>query len=410
MVIIHIRSMIKGVDKMQLSKKAMEITGSVTLAITAKANRMKSEGIDVVSFGAGEPDFNTPEHIQESAIKAIRGGLTRYTPASGILELKKSICSKLKRDNNLDYKPSEIVISNGAKHSIHNALLAICNPGDEVIVPLPYWVSYPELVKLADGVPVFVETREEDGFKYTRKSLLAAITDRTKAIILNSPNNPTGSIYSREDFEMIAKIAVEKDIIVISDEIYEELVYDNNQHISIASLNDEIKKRTIVINGMSKAYAMTGWRIGYAAASEDIIKIMSNVQSHATSNPNSIAQYASVTALEGDQDAIETMRAEFEKRRNYMVDKINSIPLLSCRKPEGAFYVMVNISKVLGKTIKGKEVTGSMTFCDILLEDASVAAIPGLAFGADNYIRLSYATSMENIKEGLNRIEKYLTE
>lgn len=393
---------------MQLSKKGMAISASITLAITAKAKKMKSEGINVVSFGAGEPDFNTPAHIQDSAISAIREGLTRYTPASGILELKKSICEKFKKDNGLDYKPSQIIISSGAKHSLHNALLAICNPGDEVIVPVPYWVSYPELVKLADGVPVYVETKEEDGFKYKKDDLLAAITDKTKAIILNSPNNPTGTIYSREDLEMIAEIAVEKDIIIISDEIYEKLVYDGMKHLSIASLNEEIKKRTIVVNGMSKAYAMTGWRIGYAAAEEEIVKIMSNIQSHATSNPTSISQYASVTALEGDQQAIEDMRVEFEKRRNYMVEKINSIPLLSCRKPEGAFYVMVNISKVKGMTINGKGVNDSLTFCDGLLDEGKVAAVPGSAFGADDFIRLSYATSMENIKEGLDRIEKYL--
>jgi len=393
---------------MQLSKKAMAISGSITLAITAKAKKLKSEGIDVVSFGAGEPDFNTPQYIQDSAISAIKNGFTRYTPASGIPELKNSICEKLKKDNNLDYKPSQIVISNGAKHSIHNALLAICNPGDEVIVPVPYWVSYPELAKLADAVPVYVNTREENGFRYTKEDLLSAITDKTKAIILNSPNNPTGAIYPREDLEMIAEIAVQKDIIVISDEIYEKLVYDGIEHNSIASLNDEIKKRTILVNGMSKAYAMTGWRIGYTASSEEIAKIMANVQSHATSNPNSIAQYASVTALTGEQTAIESMRVEFEKRRNYMVDKINSISLLSCKKPQGAFYVMVNISKVKGKAINGRVISDSMTFCDGLLDDAKVAAIPGVAFGADDFIRLSYATSMENIKEGLDRIEKYL--
>lgn len=393
---------------MQLSKKARCISGSITLDITAKAKKMKSEGIDVIGFGAGEPDFDTPGNIQESAICAIRKGFTRYTPASGIPELKKSICKKLESDNGIIYKPSQIIISNGAKHSLNNALVAICNPGDEVIVPVPYWVSYPELIKLADGVPVYVETREEEGFKYTKESLLSKITERTKAIILNSPNNPTGIVYSREELEIIAQIAVEKDLIVISDEIYEKLVYDELKHISIASLNDEIKKRTIVINGMSKAYAMTGWRIGYAAGEEEIIKIMSNIQSHATSNPNSIAQYASVEALEGDQTTIESMRLEFEKRRNFMVDRINGIHNLSCRKPGGAFYVMVNISKIKGHEINGRAIDGSMAFCEALLDDARVAAIPGIAFGADDFIRLSYATSMENIKEGLDRIEKYL--
>jgi aspartate aminotransferase len=398
----------EGDAKMELSKKAMAISGSITLAITAKAKKMKSEGIDVISFGAGEPDFNTPKHIQDSAISAIRNGMSKYTAEAGIIELRKSICEKLKKDNNLTYSPSQIIVSNGAKHSLHNALLAICNPGDEVIIPIPYWVSYPELVKMAGGVPVLVETKEEDGFKYKKEALVSAITDKTKAIILNSPSNPTGVLFSREDLEMVAEIAVKNDLIVISDEIYEKLVYDGHKHISIASLNDEIKKRTIVVNGMSKAYAMTGWRIGYAAAEENIIKIMSNVQSHATSNANSIAQYASVEALEGDQSEIESMRVEFEKRRNFMVEKVNSIPMLSCRKPEGAFYVMVNISKVKGTIINGKSIKDSLSFCAVLLDDAKVAAIPGIAFGADDFIRLSYATSMENIKNGHDRIEKFL--
>lgn len=393
---------------MELSRKAMSLSGSVTLAIDAKAKKLKSEGVDVVGFGAGEPDFNTPENIQEKAVSAIKKGMTRYTPASGIPELKTEICKKLKKDNNIEYKPSQIIISNGAKHSIHNALMAICNPEDEVILPVPYWVSYPELTKIADAKPVYVETKENEGFKYTKESLLKAITPKTKAIILNSPNNPTGTIYSKEELAQIAEIAVDKDIMIISDEIYEKLTYDGIRHTSIASLGDKIKKRTIVINGMSKAYAMTGWRIGYAAAEENIVKIMSNLQSHATSNPNSIAQYASVEALSGSQDTIELMRSEFEKRRNYMVDRVNSINSLSCRKPEGAFYVMVNISKVKGRIINGRQITDSMTLCDALLDEARVAAVPGSAFGADDFIRLSYATSLENIKKGLDRIEEYL--
>jgi aspartate aminotransferase len=393
---------------MELSRKCQQISASVTLAITAKAKALKEQGVDVVSFGAGEPDFNTPENIQEAAIKAIKKGLTRYTAASGITELKEAICIKLKKDNNLEYKPSQIVISNGAKHSLYNALMAICNPSDEVIVPMPYWVSYPELVKLVDGVPVFVETKEEDDFKYTREGLLNAITDKTKAIILNSPSNPTGVVYTKEELEMVAEIAVQRDLIVISDEIYEKLVYDNVKHVSIASLNGEIKKRTIILNGVSKAYAMTGWRIGYTASEENIAKIMSNVQSHATSNPNSIAQYASVEALNGPQDTIELMRREFEKRRNYMVKKINSIPGISCNMPGGAFYVMINISELLGKTIRGYNIKNSVELCAALLETVKVAAIPGAGFGTDNYIRLSYATSMENIIEGLNRIENFL--
>lgn len=393
---------------MELSKKGEKISASVTLAITAKAKKLKQEGVDVVSFGAGEPDFNTPKNIQDAGIEAIRKGLTRYTPASGIIELKEAICEKFKTDNNLNYRSSQIVISNGAKHSLYNSLMAICNPGDEVIVPLPYWVSYPELVKLVDAVPVLVENKEENNFKYTKENLEKAITNKTKAIIINSPNNPTGVVYTKEELEMVAEIAVKNDLIVISDEIYEKLVYGGVKHISIASLNDEIKKRTIVINGVSKAYAMTGWRIGYCAADESIAKIMSNVQSHATSNPNSIAQYASVEALRGPQDDIETMRKEFEKRRDYMVEKVNSIPGISCKKPDGAFYVMINITKLLGKTIKGYKINNSVDLCSALLEDVKVAAIPGAGFGTDSYIRLSYATSMENIIEGLNRIENFL--
>ena len=393
---------------MELSRKGKGISSSVTLAITAKAKMLKDQGVDVVSFGAGEPDFNTPENIQEAGIKAIKSGFTRYTPASGILELKEAICKKLSSDNKLEYKPAQIVISNGAKHGLYNALMAICNPGDEIIVPIPYWVSYPELVKLVDGIPVYVKTKEEDNFKYTKSSLLNAITNKTKAIILNSPNNPTGVVYTREELEMVAEIALKYDLIIISDEIYEKLVYDEAKHISIASLNEQIKKRTIVLNGVSKAYAMTGWRIGYTASEEEIAKIMSNIQSHATSNPNSIAQYASVEALNGPQDTIELMRKEFESRRNYMVKKINSISDLSCMKPDGAFYVMVNITKLIGKTIRGFVINSSVDLCAALLEVEKVAAIPGAGFGADNYIRLSYATSLENIIEGLNRIEKFV--
>ncbi|TDT61539.1 pyridoxal phosphate-dependent aminotransferase [Fonticella tunisiensis] len=393
---------------MELSNKAQRISSSLTLAISAKAKKLKEQGIDVINFSAGEPDFTTPTNVQNAAVEAIRKGLIRYTPASGILELKEAISRKLKRDNNLDYMPTQIVISNGAKHSIYNALMAICNPGDEVIIPVPYWVSYPEIVKLADAVPVMVKTKEENNFKYTKEDLESAITNKTKAIILNSPNNPTGAVYSEKELGAIAEIAIEHDLIVISDEIYEKLIYGDAKHISIASLNQEIKKRTIVINGVSKAYAMTGWRIGYAASEENIAKIISNIQSHATSNPNSIAQYASVEALAGPQDDVEKMRSEFEKRRDYMVEKINSINNISCKKPDGAFYVMINISKLKGESIKNHKINTSFDLCSALLEVAKVAAIPGAAFGVDDYIRLSYATSMENIIEGLERIENFL--
>ncbi|HBM79680.1 MAG: pyridoxal phosphate-dependent aminotransferase [Clostridiales bacterium] len=393
---------------MELSRKALSISSSATLEINAMAKKMRREGIDVISFGAGEPDFNTPDNICKSAIDAIEKGFTKYTSASGMTELKESICRKFKRDNNIDYKPSQIIISNGAKHSIHNALMAVCNPGDEVIIPAPYWLSYPELVKIAGASCVYIKTSEKDGFKFSEKTLLSAINDKTKAIILNSPNNPTGVVYSRDMLEMIAGTAVKKDILVISDEIYEKLTYDGLKHISIASLGEDIKKRTIVINGMSKAYAMTGWRIGYAAGDEDIIKVMSNLQSHATSNPNSIAQYASISALEGNQDSVEKMRCEFEKRRNYMAGRINRIPLVSCVKPEGAFYIMINISKLKNRDLNGKIFTDSVSICKDLLENARVACVPGKAFGADDYIRVSYATSMKNIEEGLDRIGRYI--
>lgn len=390
---------------LNLSKKALAISPSVTLEITAKAKAMKAEGIDVIGFGAGEPDFDTPDNIKEAGIKAINEGLTRYTAASGIVELKEAICKKLRVDNNLEYSPDNIVISSGAKHSIFNALMAVINPGDEVIVGIPYWVSYPEMIRLAGGVPVYIETKEEKDFKFTTEDLERVRTDKTKALILNSPSNPTGAIYEKGELIEIANWAVKNGIIVISDEIYEKLVYDG-EHISIASLNSEIKDLTIVINGMSKAYAMTGWRIGYAAANNEIAKVMSNVQSHTTSNPCSISQYASVEGILGDQDDVYKMREEFKKRRDFMVDKVNSIKGLSCRKPKGAFYIMVNITEVKGKTIDGITINDSLDMAKLLLDKAKVAVIPGIGFGADDYIRLSYATSMENIEEGLNRIQE----
>lgn len=388
-----------------LSLKNEAISPSVTLAITAKAKKMKADGEDIISFGAGEPDFKTPENIRKAAIAAIEDGRTGYTAAAGLPELKKAICNKFKEDNDLEYKPENIVVSSGAKHSLFNAFQAICNPGDEVIVPVPYWVSYPELVKLADAVPVFVETSEENGFKYTTESLLKAINNKTKAILLNSPNNPTGTVYTEEELKEIAEIAVENNIYVISDEIYEKLIYDG-KHVSIASFGEKIKELTIVINGMSKGYAMTGWRIGYTASNEKVAKIMTNIQSHATSNPNTIAQYASIEALNGDKESINKMVEAFSERRNYMVEKINSINNLSCRKPEGAFYVMINITKIFGKEFNGYKITNSMEFAQYLLDNSKVAVIPGAGFGSDNYIRLSYATSLDNIKEGLSRIEK----
>lgn len=393
---------------MDLSSKAKQINPSITLEITAKAKALKEDGINVVSFGAGEPDFNTPDNIIKAAIKAMNEGKTKYTPASGILDLRKAICNKFKNDNNLEYKPSQIVVSTGAKQSLANAFMAILNKGDEVIIPVPYWVSYPELVKLAEGVPVLVNTKKENDYKYSIEELRKVVNSKTKAILINSPNNPTGSIYSKEDLLEIAGFAKENDLIIISDEIYEKLIYDNEKHISIASLSKDSYERTIVINGLSKSYAMTGWRIGYSACSEEIAKLMGSIQSHVTSNINSISQYAAIEALEGPQDSIKSMIVEFEKRRNYMIDRIEKINGLSFIKAKGAFYIMVDVSNFYGKSINGNIIKTSLDFSKSILKKENLAVIPGVAFGLDNYIRLSYATSMEIIEEGLNRLESYL--
>ncbi len=392
----------------KLSTKAQNVSPSITLAIDAKAKQMKADGINVISFGVGEPDFNTPENIKNAGIEAINKGFTTYTPASGLPQLKQAICNKLKADNNLEYKPENIVVSNGAKHSLYNIFQAICNPGDEVIIPSPYWVSYPDMVKMADATPIFVNCTEENEFRINKEDLLKAITPKTKAIILNSPSNPTGSVYTKLELEEIAKIAIEHNIFVVSDEIYEKLTYEGEKHISIASLNDEIKDLTIVVNGMSKGYAMTGWRIGYTASHAVIAKAMGNMQSHATSNPNTIAQHASIEALNGTQSPVEDMRLAFDERRKYMVQRINEINGLSCITPKGAFYVMMNISKLIGTTIKGVVINSSMDLSELLLEQANVAVVPGIAFGTDEFIRLSYANSLDNIKEGLNRIDDIL--
>lgn len=393
---------------MELSEKIASIAASPTLAIDAKFKEMKTEGIDVVGFGAGEPDFDTPVHIKEAAIKAINDGFTKYTPAAGTIQLRKAIADKLKNDNGISYEPTDIVVSNGAKQSIVNALCAVINPGDEVLIPVPYWVSYTEMVKIADGESKFIYTKEEDDFKFTPEELENAITDKTKVLIMNSPSNPTGMVYSKEELEKIADICVKNNIIVIADEIYEKLIYDGS-HTSIASLNDKIKDLTITVNGVSKSYAMTGWRIGYTASNSKIAKMMSNLQSHATSNPNSIAQVAALAALTGPQDEVEKMREVFKQRRDYMVNRINSIDGVSCKTPHGAFYIMMSIEKLIGKTVAGTLITGSDVFAQEFLEKAKVAVVPGKGFGADSYVRWSYATSMENIEEGLNRLEKFLS-
>jgi len=391
-----------------LSNRAKSLKPSPTLAINAKAKSMQAQGIHVISFGAGEPDFDTPQNIKRAAKKAIDDGFTKYTPVGGTDDLKDAIIKKFQRDNGLTYKRSEIIVSCGGKHSFYNLAQAIFDQGDEVIVPAPYWVSYPPMVALANGTPVIVETTEKNEFKITPDELKKAITPKTKALIINSPSNPTGSAYTKKELEKIAEIAISKNFFVISDEIYEKIVYDGFQSVSIASLNDEIKKRTIVVHGVAKTYAMTGWRIGYTAGSEEIIAAMSNIQSQSTSNPNSIAQKASVEALIGSQDEVGKMVTAFGQRRNYIVDRLNNIPGVSCYKPVGAFYVFPNFSSYYGNSFQGKKIGNSTGLADYFLDVAKVAVVPGVEFGADPFERLSYATSMEDIKEGLNRIEEAL--
>ena len=393
-----------------LSEKAKSVKPSSTLAITAKAKEMKANNIDVVGFGAGEPDFNTPDNICEAAIDAIKNGFTKYTPASGTNELKEAICKKFETFNGLKYTPSQIVISNGGKHGLSNVFDAILNPGDEVIIPAPYWLSYPEMVKLSDGVPVIITGSKEQGYKVTAEQIRNAVTDKTKALGLNTPSNPTGMIYTREELEAIAAVAVEKDFYVVSDEMYEYLTYAGEKHISIASLNDEIYKRTITCSGVSKSYAMTGWRIGYTASSVEIAKLMGAMQSHATSNPNSIAQKATLEALNGPQDQVMLMCKEFDERRKYMYERVCNMPLLSCIEPKGAFYVFIDISATFGKKYKDTVITTAADFADIFLNDYAVAVVPCADFGFADHIRLSYAISKEQIAKGMDRLEKFLAE
>lgn len=393
-----------------LSKKASQVKPSSTLAITAKAKALKAQGVDVVGFGAGEPDFNTPDNINEQAIDAIRSGFTKYTPASGIEELKKAISDKFRDFNHLDYGTDQIVISNGGKHSLTNIFTAIINEGDEVVIPAPYWLSYPEIVKLAGGVPVIVETTQEDEFKITAEKLAAACNEKTKAFILNTPNNPTGMIYSKEELEALAKVIVEKDIYVVADEMYEYLIYGEDEHVSIGSLGQDIYERTITCSGLSKSYAMTGWRIGYTGASKEITKLMSSVQSHQTSNPNSIAQKAALEALTGPQDKVNDMIKEFSERKDYIYDRVKNLPYVKAIEPKGAFYTFINVSDLFEKEYKGEKIGDVSNLAGILLEDYSVAVIPCTDFGFPGYIRLSYAISKEQIAKGIDRIESFLKE
>lgn len=393
---------------MKLSRKAEAISPSITLAITAKAKELKESGVDVISFGAGEPDFNTPSNIIEAAYKAMKEGKTKYTATSGIKELKEKICKKFLRDNGLKYDLDQIIVCTGAKQCLADAFMAILNEGDEVIIPTPYWVSYPELVKIAGGVPVFMEGSIKNHFKYEIEKLENIVTSKTKAIIINSPNNPTGTIYNKEELLELAKFAENHNLIIIADEIYEKLIYDGERHISIASLTDYAYNNTIVINGLSKAAAMTGWRIGYAAANKEIIKLMTSIQSHMTSNTNSITQYAAIEALSNTEDSLNKMVKEFDNRRKYMIKRLDSIKGINYILPKGAFYIMVNVSGVYGKSINEEKITDSLSFSKEILKEENVAVIPGIGFGLDDYIRLSYATSMENIENGIDRIEKFL--
>jgi len=381
-----------------LAPRATTLTPSLTLAIAAKAKKLKAEGVDVCGFGAGEPDFDTPQHIKDAAAAALAAGFTKYTPSSGTPELRAAIAEKLKKENGLDYKPSQVIVNCGAKHSCFNVILATCGAGDEVLIPAPYWLSYPEMVKIADASPVIVPTQESNGFKLTPDEFRAAMTPATKLIILNSPSNPTGAVYTKEELQALAEVALEEEILMLSDEIYEKITYDGTQHTSLASLGKEVYDLTITVNGFSKAYAMTGWRLGYVAAPEGIAKAIDSIQSHSTSNPTSFAQKGALAALKGDQSFIGEMQRAFAERRAFMHDKLASIPGVTCVKPMGAFYMLPNISS-FG--------LGSTKFCDRLLDEQKVACVPGIAFGTDAHMRLSYACSMENIQKGLERIAAF---
>ena len=392
---------------MQISQRAQSVKPSPTLTITAKAKALRAAGEDVIGFGAGEPDFDTPEHIKQAAIQALEGGDTKYAPVGGTADLKKAIVAKLQRDNGLTYSPDEVIVSSGAKHSLYNLFQAVLNPGDEIIIPTPYWVSYPDMALLAGATPVYVEGREENGFKLQPDELAKVITPRSKLIVINSPSNPTGSAYTVEEMKAIAEvIRPHKDLAVVSDEIYEKLLYDDFPFTSIANVDDEMKQRTYVVNGMSKAYSMTGWRLGYLAGPREVVAAMAKIQGQSTSNATSFAQAGGVEALNGSQDDVEKMRVEFSKRRDYMVERLNAIPGITCRNPEGAFYVFPNVSALFGKSDGKRTLTDADAVAEYLLETYKVAVVPGGGFGAPNCMRLSYATGMDNIRNGLDRIEE----
>lgn len=392
-----------------IADRALSVSPSLTLEITAKGKKMKEEGIDVVSFGAGEPDFNTPDYIIAKAKEALDKGFTKYTPASGTVELRKAIAEKLKRDNNLDYDYTDIVVSNGGKHALYNAFMATVNPGDEVILPAPYWLTYPELIKLCGGVVKILQTKPENDFKMTPAELKKAITKKTKAIVFNNPSNPTGVVYTEEEIRALAKVLEEADIYVISDEMYEKLCY-GVEYFSIAQVSQKMKDNTIVINGLSKTYSMTGWRMGYTASTKALAKAMGNIQSHTASNPNSIAQYASVAALSGKEGEafLKEMKSVFDRRRKLAIDMLKDMAPLTYIEPQGAFYIMLGIQNIKGKSFNGNIIKTAADFANALIDAVNVVAIPCESFGAPDYIRLSYAISDENIKKGLERIKKFV--
>lgn len=384
-----------------ISHRAASLSPSLTLAIDSKAKQMKAEGLDVVGFGAGEPDFDTPQHIKDAAAAALAAGFTKYTPASGIPELRQAIADKFERENGLSYKPSQVIVSSGGKHSCYNVIMALCDPGDEVIIPSPYWLSYPEMVKLAGGTPVVLETTDATEFKVTPEQLRASITERSRLFVLNSPSNPTGTVYSPEELKALGRVCIDNGVLIMSDEIYEHLLYDGAVHQSVAAFGPEYQEHTIIVHGFAKAWSMTGWRLGFLAAPDPIARAIDAIQSHSTSNPTSFAQKGGVAALTGSQEHLSTWLAEFAKRRSYAYERLNAMPGVTCTSARGAFYLFPNIS---GTGMKSTE------FCAALLEQERVAAVPGVAFGADDYIRLSYATGMANIEKGLDRIEKFVKE
>ena len=389
---------------MKLSARAERLQPSATLTITAKAKALKSQGVDVIGFGAGEPDFDSPLHVKEEAIRAINEGMTKYTGVGGIDELKDAIIHRLKEDHNLEYEKSEIIASVGAKHTLYNITQVLFDSGDEVIVPAPYWVSSPEQIRLTEATPVILDTKESEGFKITPDSLNKHINSNTKALILNYPSNPTGATYNEEELRAIVDVAMNAGLIIISDEIYEKIIYGETKHIPVAALGEEIKKATILVNGVSKTYSMTGWRIGYAAGDKGVISAMSKLQGQSTSNPTSISQWAAIAAFTGDHQIIEDRTKEFEQRKNYIVEKLNDIPQINCFDPQGAFYVFPNVSGCYGKEYDGKVIKDSLDFTEFILDEAKVAVVPGVAFGSDDHVRISYATSMDDIVKGIDRM------